>query len=279
VYRRFPDVQTIAEESTAWPMVSRPVYVGGLGFGMKWDMGWMHDSLAYFAHDPVHRKFHHHLLTFRALYSFTENYVLSLSHDEVVHGKGSLLNKMPGDLWQKFANLRLLMAWMFAQPGKKLMFMGCEFGQWREWNHDVSLDWDLLSMPAHEGVRQCVSDLNRIYREQSALHRLDFDPAGFEWVDCNDTQQSIISLLRKSGDGSATLCVFNFTPVPHHTYRIGVPHGGFWKELLNTDAGAYGGSGVGNGGGVEAEAIPCHGRPYSLPLTLPPLAAVFLQAG
>ena len=278
VYRRHPDVQTIAEDSTAWPMVSRPTYVGGLGFGMKWDMGWMHDTLSYFAHDPVHRKFHHNLLTFRSLYAFTENYVLSLSHDEVVYGKGSLLTKMPGDDWQKFANLRLLLAWMFAQPGKKLMFMGQEFGAWKEWNHDGSLDWDLLKNPAHEALRQWAQDLNRTYREEPSLHELDCQAAGFEWVDCNDTQQSIISFLRKASDGGVMLVAFNFTPIPHHAYRIGLPQGGFWKEILNSDGAAYGGSNVGNGSGHEAEAVSFHGRPFSLPVTLPPLGAVFLKA-
>ena len=277
VYRRHPDVQTIAEDSTAWPMVSRPTYVGGLGFGMKWDMGWMHDTLSYFAHDPVHRKFHHNLLTFRSIYAFTENYVLSLSHDEVVYGKGSLLAKMPGDEWQKFANLRLIFAWMFGQPGKKLMFMGEEFGQQKEWNHDGSLDWNLLANRMNDGARQWVQDLNQLYREAPALHELDVDPAGFEWVDCNDTQQSIISFLRKSSDGQTMLVAYNFTPVPHIGYRIGILHGGFWKEVLNSDGAAYGGSNVGNGPGHEAQPFPFHGRPFSIPVTLPPLGAVFLK--
>ncbi len=278
VYKRHPDVQTIAEDSTAWPMVSRPVYVGGLGFGMKWDMGWMHDSLSYFEHDPIHRKFHHNLLTFRSIYAFTENYVLSVSHDEVVYGKKSLLSKMPGDDWQKFANLRLLFAWMFAQPGKKLMFMGEEFGQWKEWNHDGSLDWDLLNRPLHEGARQWVQDLNHTYRREKALYEQDFSRGGFEWVDCNDTQQSIVSFLRKSAAGQMMLVAFNFTPNPHLSYRIGVPTAGFWNERLNSDSALYGGSNVGNGPGRQAENIPCHGRPYSVALTLPPLGATFLSA-
>ncbi len=278
VYRRYPDVQTIAEESTAWPMVSRPTYVGGLGFGLKWDMGWMHDTLDYMRHEPVHRKYHHNELTFRMLYAFTENFVLSLSHDEVVHGKGSLLGKMPGDDWQKFANLRLLYGYMYAQPGKKLLFMGGEFGQWREWAHEESLEWHLTQFEPHDGVMRWLRDLNRLYDSEPALHQLDSDPAGFEWVDVNDIDQSTISLLRKARDGSAVLAVFNFTPVPHHNYRLGVPVDGFWQELLNSDAPAYYGSGWGNMGGVEAAPVELHGRPFSLTLTLPPLAAVFLKS-
>ncbi len=280
IYKEHPDVQTIAEESTAWPAVSRPTYVGGLGFGMKWDMGWMHDTLAYFANDPIHRKFHHNMLTFRMLYGFTENFVLPLSHDEVVHGKGSLVGKMPGDEWQRFANLRLLFAYMFAQPGKKLLFMGCEFGQVREWGHESSLEWHVLQYPLHSGVQNWVEQLNRTYRQQTAMHQLETDPAGFEWVDCNDTAGSIISLLRKGrSERDAILVVCNFTPVPRQNYRVGIPFGGYWRELLNSDAGEYGGSGLGNLGGVEAKAEPSHGRPFSLTLTLPPLAAVFLKAG
>jgi 1,4-alpha-glucan branching enzyme len=277
-YKEYPGIQTIAEESTAWPMVSRPTYVGGLGFGMKWDMGWMHDTLAYFSQDPIHRRYHHNQLTFRMLYGFTENFVLPLSHDEVVHGKGSLIGKMPGDEWQKFANLRLLFGYMYAQPGKKMLFMGCEFGQVREWAHDMSLEWHVLQYPVHKGVQNWVAQLNQVYREQPALHQLDTDAAGFEWVDCNDTAASIISLLRKSrSPADEILIVCNFTPVPRYGYRVGVPSGGFWRELLNSDAQEYGGSGMGNLGGVHAEAQPTHGRPFSLSLTLPPLCALFLK--
>jgi 1,4-alpha-glucan branching enzyme len=260
-------------------MVSRPTYLGGLGFGAKWDMGWMHDTLKYFAHDPVHRKYHHNQLTFRMLYGFTENFVLPLSHDEVVHGKGSLLNRMPGDEWQKFANLRLLFAYMYAQPGKKLLFMGGEFGQWREWAHDRGLDWHLLESPMHRGLQAWMEQLNRLYRGEPAMHVLDSDPAGFEWVDCNDNATSVLSLLRKGKSEKDTVLVAcNFTPVPRVGYRVGVPKGGFWREVLNSDAKEYGGSGMGNMGGCEAEAEPFHGRSCSLRLTLPPLAAVFLKA-
>jgi len=277
-YKEHPDIQTIAEESTAWPMVSRPVYVGGLGFGMKWDMGWMHDTLTYFSHDPIHRQYHHNLLTFRMLYGFTENFVLPLSHDEVVHGKGSLLGKMPGDEWQKFANLRLLFAYMYAQPGKKLLFMGDEFGQGHEWSHDRSLDWWVLQYPVHHGLQSWVRDLNHLYRDHPALHEIEVDPHGFEWVDCNDAPMSMISLLRKNKNPSDTVLVAcNFTPVPRKNYRVGVPSGGWWKELLNSDGQEYGGSGMGNGGGVMAEKKEQHGRPYSITLTLPPLAALFFK--
>ncbi len=279
VYQQFPDVQTIAEESTAWPMVSRPTYVGGLGFGLKWDMGWMHDTLSYMGKDPVHRKHHHNQLTFRMLYAFTENFLLPLSHDEVVYGKGSLLTQMPGDRWQRFANLRLLLGYQYAQPGKKLLFMGGEMGQGREWAHDEGLDWSLLDEPSHSGVQRWVQDLNRLYRSEPALHELDCDPQGFEWVDCNDVEQSTLSLLRQGMSSDAVILVLcNFTPVPRFDYRVGVPRGGFWQERLNSDAGEYGGSGVGNLGGVEAQPTPFHGRPYSLSLTLPPLAIVFLQS-
>jgi len=278
VYKEYPGIQTYAEESTAWPMVSRPVYVGGLGFGMKWDMGWMHDTLEYFRLNPIHRKFHHSLLTFRMLYGFTENFVLPLSHDEVVHGKGSLIGKMPGDEWQKFSNLRLLYGYMFAQPGKKLLFMGDEFGQVREWGHDMSLEWHVLDYPVHSGVQKWVEQLNQLYREEPAMHQIETEPDGFEWVDCNDTSASVISLLRKSKHPEETiLIVCNFTPVPRESYRVGVPAGGFWRELLNSDATDYAGSGVGNKGGVEAEEIAAHGRPHSLSLTLPPLGALFLK--
>ena len=278
VYKGFPDVQTIAEDSTAWPMVSKPTYVGGLGFGMKWDMGWMHDTLKYMARAPIYRKYHHHLLTFRLLYAFHENFVLPLSHDEVVHGKGSLLGKMPGDDWQKFANLRLLYGSMYAQPAKKLLFMGGEFGQRREWDHETSLDWDLLQYGPHAGLKRWVQDLNRLYRSEPALHELDFDPEGFEWIDCDDSDSSVISFLRRGGGGGdRILVVCNFTPVTRSGYRLGVPSGGFWKEILNSDSSIYGGSGQGNLGGCEAEPVPCHRRPYSLNLTLPPLSAVFFR--
>jgi 1,4-alpha-glucan branching enzyme len=278
VYKEHPDVQTMAEESTAWPMVSKPTYLGGLGFGLKWDMGWMHDTLQYFAQDPVYRVFHHNQLTFRMLYAFTENFVLPLSHDEVVHGKGSLLNKMPGDDWQKFANLRLLLGYMYAQPGKKLLFMGGEFGQWREWAHDTSLDWNLVDRPMHRGVQSLVANLNQTYRSEPALHDWDEDPAGFEWVDCCDAAASVMSFLRKGrSPGDVILVVGNFTPVPRLGYRLGVPVAGYWKELLNSDAKEYGGSGMGNMGGLQAESITSHSRPYSLNLTLPPLSLLFLK--
>ena len=278
VYQEKPGVQTIAEESTAWPMVSRPTYIGGLGFGLKWDMGWMHDTLDYMTKDPVYRKYHHNKLTFRLIYAFFENFVLPLSHDEVTHGKGSLLGKMPGDDWQKFANLRTLLGYMYAQPGKKLLFMGAEIGQWREWIHDESVEWHLLQYARHSDLQRWVSDLNRFYREQPALYELDFEPAGFEWIDCNDVEGGTLSLIRRgrtAGDFIAVAC--NFTPVPRFNYRIGAPQAGFWREMLNSDAKEYGGSGQGNLGGVEAAPIPLHGRPYSLTITLPPLATVFFR--
>ena len=279
IYSTYPDVQTIAEESTSWPMVSRPTYVGGLGFGMKWDMGWMHDTLVYMSKNPIYRKYHHNQLTFRLLYAFNENFVLPLSHDEVVHGKGSLLGKMPGDDWQKFANLRLLFGHMYAQPAKKLLFMGGEFGQWNEWYHEESLDWHLLEFPLHAGLQRWVRELNRTYRTEKALYELDFDPSGFEWIDCNDTQQSTLSLIRKSRSTSEIiLVVFNFTPTPRYNYQVGVPREGLWQEILNSDAEEYGGSGHGNFGGIEAVPIEIHGRPYSLKLTLPPLGAVFFKS-
>jgi 1,4-alpha-glucan branching enzyme len=278
VYKAHPDVQTVAEESTAWPMVSRPTYVGGLGFGFKWDMGWMHDTLKYLAHDPVHRRYHHNELTFRMLYAFTENYVLPLSHDEVVHGKGALLSKMPGDYWQKFANLRLLFGYLYAQPGKKLLFMGGELGQWNEWDHEDSLDWHLLQYPSHRGLQRWVADLNRFYRGEPALYELDASPSGFAWVDANDSEQSVLTFLRNGRGGAVVLAACNFTPVPRHGYRVGVPRGGRWREALNSDASDYGGSGLGNYGGADAEPVPCHGRPHSLSLTLPPLAVVFLSS-
>ena len=281
VYKVHPDVQVIAEESTAWPMVSRPTYVGGLGFGMKWDMGWMHDTLRYFSKDPIHRRFHHNDLTFRMMYAFTENFVLPLSHDEVVHGKGSLIGKMPGDDWQKFANLRLLYAHMYSQPGKKLIFMGGEIAQWREWSHDRGLDFHLLDHPQHATLQRWVEDLNRTYRDTPALHELDMSSGGFEWIDCCDSDQSVVSLLRrsKSDPDDVVVIVLNFTPMPRHNYAVGVPSGGYWKEILNSDAPLYGGSGQGNMGGVDAAPIRLHGRPHSVTLTLPPLGAVFLRKG
>jgi 1,4-alpha-glucan branching enzyme len=278
VYKEQPPVQTIAEESTSFPLVSRPTYLGGLGFGMKWDMGWMHDMLAYMSQEPIHRKFHHNNLTFRMLYAFGENFMLPLSHDEVVHGKGSLLGKMPGDDWQKFANLRLLYAYMYAQPGKKLLFMGDEFAQWHEWDHDQSLDWHLLDQPMHGGMRLWVGDLNRILRDEKALHELDFDPAGFAWIDVTDADQSVVSLIRRGRSPQDILVgVFNFTPVPRHNYQIGIPQAGRWLELLNSDAPLYGGSGQGNLGAIEAVPISMHGHRQSLTLTIPPLAALFLK--
>ena len=277
-YKHHPDVQTIAEESTAWPMVSRPTYVGGLGFGMKWDMGWMHDTLGYMSHDPIHRKYHHNELTFRMIYAWHENFVLPLSHDEVVHGKGSLLGKMPGDMWQKFANLRLLYAYMYAQPAKKLLFMGAEFGQWAEWSHESSLEWHLLQHESHRGIQNWVMDLNKAYRAQRALHELDCDPSGFEWIDGSDSQQSMLSFMRRSRGGDEMIAaIFNFTPVPRHNYRVGVPRKGHWQEILNSDGDSYGGAGFGNLGGTEAQDVPAHGRQYSLNLIVPPLGAVLLK--
>jgi 1,4-alpha-glucan branching enzyme len=278
VYRHHPDVQTMAEESTAWPLVSRPVYLGGLGFGLKWDMGWMHDTLDYFSKDPVHRKFHHGSLTFRAIYAFHENFVLPLSHDEVVHGKRSLLAKMPGDTWQKLANLRALLGYMYAQPGKKLLFMGAEVGPWSEWDHERSLDWSLLGQPAHRGLQRWVRDLNTVYRAEPALHELDSDPAGFAWLDCNDSEQSTLAFLRRSRSGEAVVAACNFTPVPRHHHRIGVPLAGRWKEILNGDAALYGGSGQGNLGGVRTTPVARHGQPHSIDVTLPPLSIVLFKA-
>ena len=278
VYTSYPDVQTIAEESTAWPMVTRPVYAGGLGFGMKWNMGWMHDSLEYFSRDPIHRRYHHNKLTFTIWYAFTENFCLPLSHDEVVYGKNSLLGKMPGDRWQQCANLRLLLGYMFASPGKKLLFMGGEFGQTQEWYHEESLHWELLDYPEHQGLSLWQTHLNTLYKEHKAMHSGDFEPWGFSWVDFSDHDQSIISFLRwDEGQKDCVLVVCNCTPVPRLGYRVGVPRGGFWKELLNSDAHAYGGSGHGNFGGVHAVSAPCHGQDHSVELTLPPLGIVFLK--
>jgi 1,4-alpha-glucan branching enzyme len=276
-YKAYPDIQTIAEESTAWPMATKPPYVGGLGFGFKWDMGWMHDTLQYISHDAIHRKYHHNELTFRSLYSFSENFILPLSHDEVVHGKSALLSKMPGDDWQKLANLRLLFGYMYAQPGKKLLFMGGEIGQWREWDHNTSLDWHLLQYDRHQGLHKWVEDINWMYRNEPAMH-LDTEPEGFEWIDGTDADSSVISFLRKGKNpGEIVLAVCNFTPVVREDSLIGVPTGGFWKEILNSDGKEYYGSGMGNSGGVEAGVNPAHGRDFSLNLILPPLAAVFFK--
>ncbi|MBX9811276.1 MAG: 1,4-alpha-glucan branching protein GlgB [Burkholderiales bacterium] len=279
VYRDHPDVQMIAEESTAWPMVSRPTYIGGLGFGMKWNMGWMHDTLKYFSSDPVCRKHHHGQLTFSIWYAFSENFVLPLSHDEAVHGKGALIGKMPGDAWQQFANLRLLYGYMWAHPGKKLLFMGGEFGQRREWQHEESLEWHVIEYPGHRGVQRWISDLNRLYRNEPALHELDFAAEGFEWIDCDDWRTSVVSFVRKARrGGDLILAVCNFTLIPRENYAVGVPRAGYWREVLNSDAEIYGGSGMGNFGGVEAAPVGAHGRDHSLSVTLPPLAVVFFKS-
>ncbi|MEQ9058518.1 MAG: 1,4-alpha-glucan branching protein GlgB [Gammaproteobacteria bacterium] len=275
VHREFPGVVVVAEESTAWPQVSRPTWLGGLGFSMKWNMGWMHDVLTYLSLDPVHRAYHHDRLTFGLLYAFDENFVLPLSHDEVVHGKGALLAKLPGDAWQRHATLRLLYTLQFTYPGKKLLFMGGELAMPREWNHDEALPWALLSDPMHRGCCDLVRDLAHLYRARAALHRFDFEAHGFSWIDCHDVQQSVLSYLRRDGDG-VVVVVLNFTPVVRHDYRIGVPVGGAWRELINSDAGVYGGSGVGNLGMVTSEARPWMGQPHALRLTLPPLGALVL---
>ena len=275
---RYPGVLTIAEESTAWPMVSRPTYLGGLGFSLKWNMGWMHDTLLYMSKDPIHRKYHHDALTFSLLYAFSENFVLPLSHDEVVHGKRSLLEKMPGDRWQKLANLRLLYGFMYGHPGKKLLFMGGEFGQGREWSHDESLDWHLLEDEPHRKLQKYVKTLNRLYTAEPALYQVDFNGTGFEWIDFHDWEGSIIAFLRRAKDpGNFLVFVGNFTPVPRYGYRIGVPEGGYYREVLNSDAAEYGGSNIGNAGGIRAEPTPWQGRPYSVMMTLPPLAMVVLK--
>ena len=278
VYTNHPDVQTIAEESTAWPMVSRPSYVGGLGFGMKWNMGWMHDTLDYFSTDPVFRKYHHNQLTFSIWYAFSENFVLPLSHDEVVHGKGALFGKMSGDEWQKYANLRLLYGYMYGHPGKKLLFMGVEFAQWKEWNHDESLEWHVLQDAFHQGVQRWVRDLNHLYKAEPALYELDFSIEGFEWIDFHNWEQSIISFMRKGrSSDEPVLVICNLTPVPRYNYRVGVPKGGFWKEVLNSDAKIYSGSGHGNSGGLETSPVPAHGKYHSLSITLPPLGILFFK--
>ena len=278
VYRDYPGVTMIAEESTAWPMVSRPPDMGGLGFGLKWNMGWMHDTLAYFKQDPIHRKYHHGELTFSLIYAFNENFVLPLSHDEVVYGKGSLIGKMPGDDWQMFANLRTLFGYMWAHPGKKLLFMGGEFAQRREWTHEGELEWWVSELPGHGGVKRLIGDLNRVYRREAALHQIDFSPEGFEWVDVGNAEMSVLAFLRKSaGNGAPLLVVCNFTPVPRANFLVGVPARGIWREIINTDAREYGGSGWGNLGGGESSPVSAHGRTESINLSLPPLSTIILR--
>ncbi|HVA95380.1 MAG TPA: 1,4-alpha-glucan branching protein GlgB [Candidatus Dormibacteraeota bacterium] len=278
VYAAFPDALMIAEESTSWPQVSRPTYIGGLGFGLKWNMGWMHDVLDYMSQDPVFRSYRHSEITFGLLYAFSENFVLPFSHDEVVYGKGSMIGKMPGDVWQKFANLRLLYGFMFGHPGKKHLFMGDEFAQWSEWNHDAQLDWASLNNPLNAGMKRWVRDLNTLYRGEPGLYELDFEAAGFEWVDCTDSQRSIVSFIRRGRNPEEQLLfVCNFTPVVRTNYRVGVPLDIAWREILNSDAALYGGSGQGNFGGLEAAPLPIHGRPFSLNMTLPPLGVVVFK--
>ncbi len=276
-YERFPGIMTIAEESTAWPGVSRPTYLGGLGFGFKWNMGWMHDFLRYMSLDPVFRRYHQGDITFSLLYAFQEHFILVLSHDEIVHGKGSLLGKMPGDVWQKFANLRMFFGWMYAHPGKKLLFMGGEFGQWQEWNHDASLDWHLLQDPQHDGLRRLVQHLNYLYRNEPAFSELDEGYEGFEWIDFHDSDNSVVAFMRKAQSGPPVVVLVNATPVPRAAYRVGVPGGGWYEEILNTDAQTYGGSNVGNYGGLAAEETPWQGQSHSICLTLPPLATIALK--
>jgi 1,4-alpha-glucan branching enzyme len=279
VYRDHPDCFTAAEESTAWPMVSRPTYLGGLGFGMKWNMGWMHDTLAYFKEDPIHRKYHHGRLTFSLIYAFNENFTLPLSHDEVVHGKGSLVGRMPGDSWQQFANLRALYGYMWAHPGKKLLFMGGEFGQRREWTHDGELEWWVCERPEHAGLKRWITDLNRAYRAEPALWQVDFSHEGFEWIDANDAEHSVIAFLRKPRAGGAPVAVVcNLTPLPRENHVLGVPRAGTWREIVNSDAREYGGAGWGNLGAVQAAPLAAHGRPHSLTLTLPPLSTLYLRS-
>jgi len=277
-YQYFPGILMIAEESTAWPGVTKPTYLGGLGFGLKWNMGWMHDTLFYMSKEPIHRRYHHDELTFCLLYAFQENFVLPLSHDEVVHGKGSLLAKMPGDVWQKFANLRLLFGLMFAQPGKKLLFMGSEIGPWKEWNYDEGLEWHLLDYHFHQKLQAYLKDLNRLYHKESSLFEIDFHYSGFEWIDFHDVDSTVVSFLRKGKDKrNILLFICNFTPVPRSNYRVGVPFPGFYREILNSDSQMYGGSNMGNSGGVFAESLISHKKPYSLSLTLPPLSMLILK--
>ncbi len=280
VHTECPGVLTVAEESTAWPQVTRPPYMGGLGFSMKWNMGWMHDTLAYVSRDAIHRRYHHDEMTFSMLYAFHENFILPLSHDEVVHGKSNLLAKMPGDDWQKFAGLRLLFAYMFGHPGKQLLFMGSEFGQWSEWTEAHSLDWHLLQYEPHQGLQRFVADLNRVYRENPPLHQVDFDWRGFQWLEAHDNENSVFAFLRcAANEDDVVAVVANFTPVSRQGYRVGVPSGGRWVEILNSDAAAYGGSNVGNGGEVMAQALPWSGQPFSVCLTLPPLGGLYLKPG
>jgi 1,4-alpha-glucan branching enzyme len=271
---------TFAEESTSWPMVSAPSYLGGLGFGFKWNMGWMNDVLRYFSRDSVFRKYHQNDLTFSMVYAFSENFLLPFSHDEVVHGKASLISKMPGDDWQKFANLRALLAYMYGHPGKKLLFMGCEFAQWEEWNHDTSLDWNLLAFEPHRGMQRLVRDLNTLYRAEGAMHQQDADWRGFEWIDCNDSQSNSVTFIRK-GTTASDILLFacNFSPVPRHGYRLGSPLGGMWREVFNSDASIYGGTDCGNLGAVQAHDYATHGRPHTLEVTLPPLGVVVFKPG
>jgi 1,4-alpha-glucan branching enzyme len=276
-YKRVPGIVMIAEESTAWPGVTKPTHLGGLGFGLKWNMGWMNDSLSYMSHDPIHRQYHHHQMTFSLMYAYSENFLLPLSHDEVVHGKGSLLRKMPGDRWRQLANLRAFLALMWAHPGKQLLFMGGEFGQEAEWAESHELDWWLLDHPEHAGLQRLVTDLNRIYRDSTALWTQDSDPAGFEWIDANDAAGNVFSFLRWGSDGSVLACLANFSAVPHEGYRVGLPQSGAWTEIVNTDAIDYGGSGVGNLGVVESEDVAWHGRPTSVTLRLPPLGTLWLR--
>ncbi|WP_167631116.1 1,4-alpha-glucan branching protein GlgB [Mariprofundus ferrooxydans] len=277
IHERFPGAVTMAEESTSWPMVSRPVYLGGLGFTMKWNMGWMNDTLSYFENEPIYRSYHHHALTFSMVYAFTENFILPFSHDEVVHGKGSMPQKMPGDDWQKFANLRLLYTYMYTHPGKKLQFNGLEFGQWPEWNFDVSLSWDQANFMPHRGLQLMMRDLNHLYRDVPALHEVDFDGAGFQWIDCNDAEQSVLSYIRRDKNGGPVVVVLNLTPVPRDHYRLGVPLAGHYNEIMNSDAKTYGGSNQGNAGGVAAEEKPWMNQPYSVSLTLPPLSCLIFR--
>lgn len=278
IHLYFPGVLTIAEESTAWGGVSRPTYLGGLGFSLKWNMGWMNDTLRYMRHKPIHRKYHHDELTFSLIYAFTENFCLPLSHDEVVHGKGSLLDQMPGDLWQKFANLRLLYSYMWTHPGKNLLFMGSDFGQWNEWDSENSLQWDLLHWETHKGLQACVADLNRLCRENPALYEEDFKPEGFEWIDCNDYDSSTLTYLRRGKDPEDFLVICcNFTPIVRDGYRLGVPKPGWYKEIFNSDSTYYAGSNVGNGPGVKAQNAPSHGRKYAIEVTLPPLAVTVFK--
>ena len=277
-HEQHPGVLTIAEESTAWPSVSKPTYVGGLGFSLKWNMGWMNDTLRYMRHEPIHRKYHQDELTFSLIYAFHENFILPLSHDEIVHGKGSLLSQAPGDLWQKFANLRLLYAYMWTHPGKKLVFMGDEFGQWNEWNYEESLQWHLLQWSSHQGLQKCMADLNRLYRREPAMHQVDFDPAGFEWVDCHNFNDSVLIYMRRAKDPNDFLVVAcNFTPVPRTAYRFGVPQGGWYEEIFNSDSTYYGGSNMGNGPGVRATDEPSHGRQHSIEIALSPLGVSILK--